>query len=143
MTATVDSIHHPYIRSSYLIRRVINPLLLWLGAETLVVRGRRSGRIIRMPLPAFEFGGTRYLVAAGGDTHWARNLRAAGQGELWRGRNREHFRAVETVGWEHDRVVAAYREEMSWRAGMFFSALPEVVDQPAFRIERIGPDPVA
>jgi hypothetical protein len=63
-----------------------------------------------------------------------RNLRAAGQGELRRGRTHEPFRAVEVQGDEHDRVVAAYRERMGWRAREFFTALPDPADHPVFRI---------
>jgi len=64
-----------------------------------------------------------------------RNLRAAGQGELRRGRTHEPFRAVEVEGDEHDRVVAAYREHMGWRAREFFATLPDPADHPVFRVE--------
>lgn len=68
-----------------------------------------------------------------------RNLRAARQGELRRGRIREAFRAVEVEGDEHDRIVAAYRERMGWRARRFFSALPDPADHAVFRVEPMGP----
>jgi hypothetical protein len=64
-----------------------------------------------------------------------RNLRAAGQGELRRGRTHEPFRGIEVQSDEHDRVVAAYRERMGWPAREFFAALPDPADHPVFRIE--------
>jgi deazaflavin-dependent oxidoreductase (nitroreductase family) len=125
----------PYVPSRFFMSRVVNPITLWLGGPTLTVRGRRSGRPIRTPVPTLEVEGARYLVSGGGETHWVRNLRAAGQGELRRGRTHEPFRAVEVGGDEHDRVVTAYREHMGWRAREFFTALPDPADHPVFRVE--------
>ena len=133
--ATPDTTPARYVPSRFFMRRIVNPLTLWLGGPTLTVRGRRTGHPIRTPVPPFEFEGARYLVAGGGETHWARNLRAAGQGELRRGRTREPFRAVEVLGDERDRIVTAYRERTGWRSREFFSALPHPADHPVFRIE--------
>jgi hypothetical protein len=45
---------------------------------TLEVRGRRSGRPVRLPVVIADYGGERYLVAMLGDnTSWAANVRAA------------------------------------------------------------------
>ena len=125
----------PYVPSGFFMSRVVNPITLWLGGPTLIVRGRRTGRPVRTPVPTLEVGGARYLVSGGGETHWVRNLRAAGQGQLRRGQRHEPFRAVEVGGDEHDRVVAAYREHMGWRARDFFAALPDPADHPVFRVE--------
>jgi deazaflavin-dependent oxidoreductase (nitroreductase family) len=125
----------PYVPSRFFMSRVVNPITLWLGGPTLTVRGRRTGRPIRTPVPTLEVDGARYLVSGGGETHWVRNLRAAGQGELRKGRTREAFRAVEVGGDEHDRVVSAYRAHMGLRAREFFAALPDPADHPVFRVE--------
>lgn len=133
----------PYVPSRFFMAHVVNPITLWLGGPTLVVRGRRTGRQIRTPVPTLEFGGARYLVSGGGETHWVRNLRAAGGGELRRGRTNEQFRALEVHGDEHARVVAAYRERMGWRAREFFAALPDPADHPVFRIDAPESAPLA
>ena len=131
----IDTRARAYVPSPLVMRRVVNPITVWLGGPTLTVRGRRTGRPIRTPVPALDFEGVRYLVSGGGETHWVRNLRAAGEGELRRGRTREPFHAVEVHGAEHDRVVDAYRHRMGWRAREFFAALPDPADHPVFRIE--------
>ncbi len=133
-TRPAETGSHPYVPSRFFMAHVVNPITLWLGGPTLTVRGRRTGRPIRTPVPTLEFEGSRYLVSGGGETHWVRNLRAAGGGELRHGRNREFFRGIEVHGDEHGRVVAAYREHMGWRAREFFAALPDPADHPVFRI---------
>jgi deazaflavin-dependent oxidoreductase (nitroreductase family) len=130
---TPHAAQHPYVPSRFFMSHVVNPLTLWLGGPTLTVRGRRTGRPIRTPIPTLEVDGARYLVSGGGDTHWVRNP-AAGEGELRKGRTREPFRAIEVTGDEHDRVVTAYREHMGWRAREFFAALPDPADHPVFRV---------
>ncbi len=142
-TAPTEPRQRPYIPSRFFMAHVVNPITVWLGGPTLTVTGRRTGRPIRTPIPTLEVDGARYLVSGGGETHWVRNLRAAGQGELRRGRTREPFRAVEVQGGEHARVVTAYRDRMGWRAREFFAALPSAGDHPVFRVEPMeAPDRV-
>ncbi len=138
-----DPTKRPYVHSSFVMSHLVNPITIWLGGPTLVVRGRRSGRPIRAAVPLFELDGSRYLVSGGGETQWVRNLRAAGEGELRRGRHGEAFRAVELAGGDRDRVVIAYRERMGRRARQFFAALPDPGDHPVFRIEPPGSRPSA
>jgi deazaflavin-dependent oxidoreductase (nitroreductase family) len=136
---TTNPKQHPYVPSGFLMSHVVNPITIRLGGPTLTVAGRRSGRSITTPVPPFAYEGARYLVSGGGETHWVRNLRAAGKGELRRGHIREAFRAAEVRGDEHDRIVAAYRERMGRRARRFFSALPDPADHAVFRVEPMGP----
>jgi deazaflavin-dependent oxidoreductase (nitroreductase family) len=131
-----------YVPSGFVIRRIVNPISLALGAPCVVIRGRTSGRPIRVLVPPFTDGSARYFVAGGGETHWVRNLRAAGEAELRRGRSRERVRAVEVEGSERDRVVAAYRDRMGRRAAAYFAALPDLTDHPAFRLEPVEEPPV-
>jgi deazaflavin-dependent oxidoreductase (nitroreductase family) len=78
------------------------------GSNTLAVRGRKSGRWRTAPVNPLEFEGSRYLVAPRGETHWARNLRASGEGELRLGRKRERIHAEEVPEEKRPPIIAAY-----------------------------------
>lgn len=64
---------------------------------TLEAAGRRTGRVITLPLVVTEYHGERYLVSMlGEDVNWVRNVRAAnGRAVLRRGRRRELVRLDE------------------------------------------------
>jgi len=80
-----------------------NPLILRLlragvpvgPMRLLTVRGRSSGQPRTTPVGLFEHGGRRWLLATFGETNWTRNLRAAGEGILSRGRHHESVAAIE------------------------------------------------
>ncbi len=65
------------------------------GAWTLTVNGRKSGKPMTAPVNPMDFEDARYLVAPRGDTHWARNLRSHGQGQLRLGRKKHQITAEE------------------------------------------------
>ncbi|MDX6554920.1 MAG: hypothetical protein QOD86_1115 [Miltoncostaeaceae bacterium] len=100
-------------------------------AWMLRVHGRRTGRLHSVPVLVLHRRGARYLVAPRGQTDWARNLRAAGWGELWRGDRRERVAADELAGEERAEIVGAYARRYGWLTGRFFD-LPR----------RFGPDDV-
>jgi deazaflavin-dependent oxidoreductase (nitroreductase family) len=54
--------------------------------RVLVVPGRSSGRPRETPVTPIEVDGRCYVIAALPNAGWARNARAAGRGELRRGR---------------------------------------------------------
>ncbi len=124
-----------YVRPGFFMAHVVNPVVKLIGAPALTVRGRRTGRLITIPLAPFDYQGTRYLVGGRGETQWVRNLRAAGRGELRYHGAPKAFRAVELQGSERDRVVVAYRDLMGRRASELFKALPDLADHPVFRVE--------
>jgi len=73
----------PYRRSGFFNNRVMNPLMTMLGlVPSLTIRGRTSGRSYTTPVWPLDYEGRRYLVAPRGNTHWARNLRIVGEGDL-------------------------------------------------------------
>ena len=62
----------------------------------LTVRGRKTGVARTNPVDVFERDGRRWLVAThDAGANWVRNLRAAGEGTLARGRNSFSFTATE------------------------------------------------
>jgi hypothetical protein len=126
-----------YIRPGFLITHVANPIVSRISsASALIVRGRRSGRPLTVPMAGpFEFGGRRYLVSGRGETHWVRNLRSAGQGAFRLHGTTAAFRATEVSGAEHDRIVEAYRRKLGHRVDSYFAEIPDVSEHPVFRMD--------
>lgn len=121
--------------------RLTTRLLAGLGrGPILSVRGRRTGKRHAVPVWPVEQEGKRYVVAPRGDTHWARNLRASGEGELRQGRLVERFSAVELTPEEAAPIVRLYVDRYGRRYGGFvareFEQMPDPKDHPVFRIER-------
>ena len=61
----------------------------------LTVRGRRSGQPRTVALAMSERNGSRYVGSPYGIVDWVRNLRAAGEATLTRGRRSETVKATE------------------------------------------------
>jgi deazaflavin-dependent oxidoreductase (nitroreductase family) len=101
---------------------------------TLAVRGRRSGEWRTVPVHVLELGGERYLVAPRGDTHWARNLRASGAGELRRRGRVERFRATEVPDEQRRPLIDAYLARWGREVKAIFEQLPDPADHPVFRL---------
>jgi deazaflavin-dependent oxidoreductase (nitroreductase family) len=119
---------------------VFNPLAMRFGisgARALALRGRRSGRELRVPVIPVDHGGDRYLVSVRGESHWVRNLRAAGAGELQGKDGAEPFRATEVPVEERPPIIAAYREVAGRSVGPYWKKLPEPADHPVFRLEAV------
>jgi hypothetical protein len=130
----------PYRKSGFFNNKVISPLLTALGlAPALTVRGRSSGRRYTVPVLPLDYEGKQYLVAPRGNTHWARNLRSVGEGELRAGGRKVHFRATEIPAAQRAPLVAAYVQKYGSKYGGFvakeFAALPDPADHPVFVIE--------
>ena len=136
----MDTRSNAYIRPGFFLARIVNPINRWLGlSPLLIVPGRRSGAPRSVPIGRpFEHSGARYLVAGRGETHWVRNLRAAGLGELRIRGAAERFRAVEVEGIERDRIIAAYREKLGRAVNGYFEQIPDPAGHPVFRIEPIA-----
>src|SRR5512146_2082587 len=93
------------------------------GSRVLEVRGRTTGEPRRVPVNPLELDGQRYLVAARGETHWVRNLRAAGEGRLLLGGRREQITAVELTDAEKEPILRAYLRRWKWEVGQFFDGV--------------------
>jgi deazaflavin-dependent oxidoreductase (nitroreductase family) len=63
----------------------------------LTVRGRKSGEPRTTPVDLFEHNGRSFLISTHRQesSNWVRNLRAAGEGVLSRGRSRRTITVVE------------------------------------------------
>ena len=146
-----------YVRPGWFTNHVGNPTVAFLtraglsvwGSRVLRVRGRTSGEWRTTPVNLLTYEDDRYLVAARGVTHWVRNLRAAGDGELRVGRRTEAFRAKELLDEEKPPILRAYLQRWKAEVGVFFggvgadSSEEELrrisPDHPVFRIETLPP----
>jgi deazaflavin-dependent oxidoreductase (nitroreductase family) len=132
------------------VNRLVGAIVGRLGVPVpavwmLEVAGRHSGRPRRTPVCLLRLGDRHYVVAPRGQTHWARNLRAAGHATLVRGRCRRPVVAVEAAGAEREVVVGAYVRRFGWLTGRFFDLPPRPSREavravaprhPAFRVHR-------
>mgnify|MGYP001062120156 CR=1 FL=1 len=134
---TAEGRPRAYVRPSALLNKVLNPITVALGRKTVLqVRGRTTGKLLKVPMdPPFEWNGTRYFVSPRGETHWARNLRAAGEADLRTRRGLEHVRVVELQGSERDAVVKTYASTITCNCRKSMEMLPDPAAHPVFRIE--------
>ena len=107
------------------------------GSRVLEIRGRQSGEWRATPVNPMELEGERFLVAARGETHWVRNLRASGEGRLRRGRRTEEFTATELGDEEKVPLLRAYLKKWAWEVGAFFQGVG--ADAPDEELRRIAP----
>ncbi|MFC8044860.1 nitroreductase family deazaflavin-dependent oxidoreductase [Nocardia sp. NPDC057353] len=110
-----------------LFNRLVRKLARWgislAGSQELAVRGRKSGEWRTVPVNPMEIDGVRYLVSPRGHTQWARNLRAAGGGELRLGRRVQPFTAVEVPDAEKNPLLREYLRRWGWEVGRFFDGI--------------------
>ncbi len=63
------------------LNRRVAPLITSMGVTprsvTLEVKGRASGRPIRLSMSPSEIGGRQYLVSLAGERAWVKNVRAS------------------------------------------------------------------
>jgi len=83
----------------------MNPLIsrllgvgLPLGPNVLfTVRGRRSGLPRTFPVAIIRLDGRRFVQSPFGEVDWVRNLRAAGQAVVSKGRHHEQVESIEVA----------------------------------------------
>ncbi len=104
----------------------------------LAVRGRRSGKLYRAPVAMMEFHDRRFVQAAFGEVNWVRNLRAACQARLTKGRHSAVLVAVEltpeTAGAIMREALAPYARSRLLRAVVGPTARPPVGVLHYFRV---------
>src|SRR5215472_16794359 len=86
----------------------------------LEVRGRKSGRIISLPVDPLDLEGQRYLVCARGNSNWARNARAAGEVVLVRALRRRRYAVCELPPAMRPPVLKAYLDRFAGEVQRFF-----------------------
>lgn len=131
----------------FLLRRGIGPP----PQHLLTTVGRRSGRPRTTPVAVVVVDGQRYLVAGFDGSDWVKNARAAGHGELRRGRKQEQIALVEVLVDQRAAILQAFAQNV--RGGQSFltvhadappSAFHEAAPRhPIFRIDEIDRADVA
>lgn len=128
-----------YMRPSYLVGRIVNPLVAALGAKpALATRGHRSGRWRTVPVNVLEKDSRRYLVSTRGEAFWVRNLRHDPRAELRRRGRTELVRATPVPDAERPTIIGAYLERWHGEAGTYFERLPDPADHPVFELVPAG-----
>lgn len=74
----------------------------------LTVVGRRSGLPRTTPVAPVVVDGVRYIVQAYPNSDWVKNARAAGRGELARGRRRQEVDLVEVPEGQRGRILREF-----------------------------------
>jgi deazaflavin-dependent oxidoreductase (nitroreductase family) len=153
-----------YRRPGEFYRRVNRSVGVWvtsigLGPKdsvTLKVRGRKSGKLRRLPILRTPHEGVDYLVSLAGESEWVRNVRAAnGETVIQRGRARRAH-VVELPAADRPEIISAYLRAAKGRSSeasyakqaQFYFGLPtepsdaEIADvaeyYPVFRIDYLG-----
>ncbi len=90
----------------------------------LEVRGRKSGKTFTTPVNLLEFNGRRYLVAARGETQWARNTRAAGRVALRKGSRRTEFQAREVAPKDRPPILKEFLNRFATSVKRFHEVPP-------------------
>ena len=102
----------------------------------LEVRGRRTGRIFRLPLVMVVVDGERYLVSMlGENVNWVRNVKAANGKVVLRHGRSERVRLEEVAPEYRAPVLKAYLK----RAPRARAHLPVHKDAPLAEFERVSP----
>ena len=80
-----------------LIRRLLRAGLPFGPNVLLTVRGRTTGLPRTFPVALIELDARRYVQSPFGEVNWVRNLRAAGEAVVSKGRDREQVEAIEVA----------------------------------------------
>jgi len=97
----------------------------------MTVRGRKSGRDRSTPVTPMTVDGERYVVGGFPGADWVRNVRAAGEVTLTRGRKHERVRMVELSPDDARPILRAFPAEVPTgvgfmkRAGLITDGHPE------------------
>jgi deazaflavin-dependent oxidoreductase (nitroreductase family) len=91
----------------------------------LQVRGRKTGRIYSTPINLLVVGlswsgGERYLVAPRGRTQWVRNVEAAGEITLKKGRTRQNFHVRPVPDSDKPEFLKTYLERFTPTVQRYF-----------------------
>ncbi|WP_320783982.1 nitroreductase/quinone reductase family protein [Streptomyces sp. CRN 30] len=85
----------------------------------LRVKGRVSGREFTNPVAPVKVDGSMYILQAFPQSDWVKNVRAAGEGTLVRGRKATAVRLVEVPAAERAAIARQFPTQVPMGAGIF------------------------
>jgi deazaflavin-dependent oxidoreductase (nitroreductase family) len=96
-----------------------------MGAASLTVVGRKTGRQQRIPVNPMVYDGVQYLVSPRGNGQWVRNIRAAGTATLGVGRRQRVITVRELADTDavKPEILRAYLRRWNSQAGGYFDGL--------------------
>jgi deazaflavin-dependent oxidoreductase (nitroreductase family) len=125
-----------------MINAIIKPLTRFglggRGTYVLTVRGRKSGEPYSTPVTIMEISGRRYLVAPYGPVSWVKNARAAGEVQLSRRGETNHFTVTELGPEESVPVLRMYLRKVPV-VRPYFDITPNASDEDFGRIALTKP----
>jgi deazaflavin-dependent oxidoreductase (nitroreductase family) len=110
----------------FLLRRGIGPP----GQHLLTVVGRASGKPRTTPVAVITFESRAYVVAGFNGSDWVKNARAAGRGELRRGRRVDHVELVEVHADQRAAILRLFAQRV--RGGQSFLTVAADAPYDAF-----------
>ncbi|WP_225849174.1 nitroreductase/quinone reductase family protein [Streptomyces sp. HPF1205] len=134
----------PEITTALKVRNKIMALFHNVGipvgpVHLLRVRGRVSGKEYTNPVAPVRVDGTQYVLQAFPRSDWVKNVRAAGEGVLVRGRKQWHVRLVEVPAPERGPIVRELPRQVPMGVSIFVkNGLVENGSPESF--ERAAPD---
>ncbi|MFJ9084539.1 MULTISPECIES: nitroreductase/quinone reductase family protein [unclassified Streptomyces] len=85
----------------------------------LRVKGRVSGREFTNPVAPVTVDGSMYILQAFPQSDWVKNVRAAGEGTLVRGRKAKAVRLIEVPAGERVPIAREFPTQVPMGAGIF------------------------
>lgn len=100
------------------------------GTMVLTARGRKSGEPRSVVVNVLDLHDNQYLLSPHGASNWVKNVRADGQLQLHRGKQRASYRAEEiTDADEKLAVMRAYLDRWSWQVRGFMGVGKSASDE--------------
>jgi deazaflavin-dependent oxidoreductase (nitroreductase family) len=139
----------PSLRIRNSIMRLFHTVGLPVGPVHLLrVRGRVSGKEYTNPVAPVRIAGTQYVLQAFPHSDWVKNVRAAGEGILVRGRKEAHVRLVEVPPEERGPIVRELPRQVPMGVGIYVKngvvedGSPESFERaaPGIPVFRVVPD---
>ena len=120
MSTTARPPVSPFLKFGNKMMELFHSIGLPVGPMHLLpVKGRKSGREYTNPVAPVKVDGVMYILQAFPQSDWVKNVRAAGQGTLVRGRSARRVKLIEVPPQERGPIARVFPEQVPMGAGIF------------------------